>query len=403
MYIGSVCLVAALLKDLGVLDKPGAPFNPTVENGLGAKALPHFVVALSKIDKEKCKILEDIDAVTVWDEQLQKVQRAIGISYLSGKCEGVAKRIENKQARAFFRSGCDSKAHAFLMANWARRGCRMSNATFATAIRLVLGLSTLHFEGNKVCTGPDSANTKIVNNSGLHVFSCKLSDSKSQRTTRHSTVVQILNEKLRSIKGRLGVNVIKEPNVVSKMLWEKKAGVQEDNKDRGDIMLSSMTDATEKVLLDVTVRVPSTHTFKKASEEAGLAAEAGWKDKERSYGKRFIVPPKQLVPIAIEVSGRMHPKSREWIEKTARKAFPKGEGTDTYVYFMRDLWERISVALYTSTSVLIAKYDEHSRTLDGPAGEGQQAHDDGDMEDIADDDDHDDGHGEAVLAAAAAS
>ena len=118
---------------------------------------------------------------------------------------------------------------------------------------------------------------------------------------------------------------------------------------------------------DVTVRFPSTQSLPTASRVEGAAATEGYISKMSDYGSVWSLSEAQLertvVPIVFETTGRMHPRSKEFIQNILQRAYMEepisgrgGRKLDVkgYAWKVRDTLEKLSLAVLRHTASRIA-------------------------------------------------
>lgn len=368
-YIGSVALTARLIKERGVLDTAAEAFAPTATNLAGETAMPGLHAALQQLNMVRTDELKDLNCTTIWEECLKGVQAKLTAIARAGEAADILNRITDHADKAFFLSGTASEAGAFLTANWSRRGMSLDNDQWARAVRLRLGIKVLNIDGERTCPH-DGA---IINNKGLHTFGCKHGKLSGRRHMRHKRVQGVLSEMFKSLSTRTGDEVVWEPSVSQDLLWPfKNPGTAPDtSKDSADLLVRKRADPTEYTAIDLVVRNPSPASFNNAHLQAGIAAEQGWTDKMKSYNNRFSVPVDRLLPLSMEITGRLHPKAKQWLSAYVKKGY-KADEKILSMFKWREVQERISVALQMVLAGDTQVMDTSMLQMADPLGGGGQ-------------------------------
>ena len=156
-----------------------------------------------------------------------------------------------------------------------------------------------------------------------------------------------------------GYDVIREPFMIPDCFFQPKAGATTSDEARGDILIRKTDNPDAKVVVDLTYVDPTTaDRLPNTSKTSGYAAQEGYTKKEAHYyTSKFHMGHNQVLPVAIELGGRMHPRSKArimtWMEKTVEEG-EEGE-SEVYVKYLkmaacRRVLEGLSVELQRSNA-----------------------------------------------------
>jgi hypothetical protein len=129
--------------------------------------------------------------------------------------------------------------------------------------------------------------------------------------------------------------------------WTPNAGYDISNLGRADFSIHNQEDPTDLIVVDLTIRTPSTENIPEAVNTGGVAADKGFKAKVSQYQSRYILPQHQFIPFAMETTGRIHPSSLIWLKKMIFKMCPR-DGNYSPQFKIKELLEKVSIALQRS-------------------------------------------------------
>jgi len=213
--------------------------------------------------------------------------------------------------KAFFRSGAQSPAGAFMYASAAFPPNRMTDEEVRDTYKLRLGAALVRLpplppgQKHKCATCGSNMDAK-----GLHAFSCP---KMGARTTRHHRVCTALAQEYAS--ATRGTHTIRQEVDL------EQAGVTRTNKDPGHAVIADFviqgvhSPISNAGLADVTVVNPAWGSNPESAgepPEQGTAAAEAHRDKMAHYIARIRHNTELVLPVPFETGGFVHMASSTW-------------------------------------------------------------------------------------------
>jgi hypothetical protein len=349
-YVGSLVLVLPIVAKRKLLGN----CDPTTDQQLRDRILPDLPGLLQELDPLISKI-ESLNVLTdesIWTLGVPKAQAMLTDQRFQKADEEFIERMQSPEDQAWVRSICASEAGAFLTAT--RKLNPMEDAEISTAIKLRLRLATVRVPPGEArrCTREKNKSDHVacVDSTGWHAFRCQ--GLQRQRTWRHTQGVKVVYRALRGLVPQ-GYEVIREPFMTADAGFTAKLGEPGTDSARGDILVRKSGSNAAKVVFDLTYKDPVTSDrVPHSSTQTGYTAQLGYQEKVDSYLKRFNMARTQIVPISIELGGRMHKESKKQLTRWINSTIEEGEDGDGKGYVQqlrmaacRRVFEGLSVEL----------------------------------------------------------
>jgi hypothetical protein len=147
--------------------------------------------------------------------------------------------------------------------------------------------------------------------------------------------------------GMAGSTITRENAVLESIGWNHRHPVPDDSVvHRSDVCITTNGVQTHYDLI-----IPSASVYNAKHDgcatKAGTAASWAYQFKVDHYDRHYHVPEKRLHPIAIELHGRWHPKSRQAIKDFMKMELTDGPASDStsLSWHMDSLFKAVAVSL----------------------------------------------------------
>jgi len=219
-----------------------------------------------------------------------------------------------------------------------------------------------------ICPLHENQQSAIIDSTCQHSLICNRQGKgnlKALRNSCHFRASLILAQHLKSVaaKGILKSTILREKAVRESIGWNPRQA-NPGTESRSDICVTTngVDDHWDLVITRPNVH---SHHYAGCATKAGVAASKAFNDKINHYNRLYTVPENSLHPIAIEIHGRWHPKSRRTIKNFMKVELTNGNTLDSenLSWHMDRLFKAITVSLAKERARAIFKLQENLKAF----------------------------------------
>ena len=354
-YLGSLCLTAHLAKQ--VLNDEDA-----VDPHKLAETFPFLAQAVTANMFAEVQTLKDLSLLDLTSRMHAHVQRKISRGTTKAKFLAVANRITDPSSKAWLLSGQDDGA-TFLIA-YPQFGGGLSDSQWVTLVKARAGLTVVeNFVRDALCPlctglkcgrGTLSTAMTTIHRQGLHALTCTVKGTPegSKVSWRHAILKYAVIAFLKAFGCKSSINLDVEPTVTNH--YPIRPNFTEADAIRGDIAYT-MNGVT--YIIDTTIVHPNAARNPQFAAVPGLAADIAHNAKETSYNKIYDIPVGQLVPLAAETGGRLHPSFQKFVAKVIKSGLTPDASPEPaqWTPALRVLYGSRLRAAFTAINIAIAR------------------------------------------------
>ena len=354
-YLGSLCLTAHLAKQ--VLNEEDAVDPPKI-----SETFPFLAQAVTANMFAEIPTLKDLSLLDLTSRTHAHVQRKLSRGMTKAKFLAVANRITDPSSKAWLLSGQDDGA-TFLI-SYPQYGGGLSDAQWVTLVKARAGLTVVESyvrdalcplcTGLKCGRGTLSTAMTTIHRQGLHALTCTVKGTPegSKVSWRHAILKYAVIAFLKAFGCKSSINLDVEPTITNH--YPFRPNFTEADAIRGDIActLNGLT-----YIIDTTIVHPNAARNPQFAAVPGLAADIAHNAKETSYNKIYDIPVGQLVPLAAETGGRLHPSFQKFVAKVIKSGLTPDASPEPaqWTPALRALYGSRLRAAFTAINIAIAR------------------------------------------------